>query len=214
MSGLDDLISESNRWAEAERRSQGVTDNGIGDAIKKYYTRYFPAGLVAIVTAGTVGAMMLDDSSLGGWPSYIVGGFLLASLGSLIGGALYNAKKVQPMVKPGRIGVLLSLNDEEQKQVRRQILGKEPVDARHVAVIRAAAVQTRKVLATQIMTLTPMLPLAFIPQALRFTSPLWLWSLMALAAVLALAAGMLVVWEFRQAGKLLTSTVGEPSDRT
>lgn len=55
MSGLDDLISESNdRWAEAERRAKGVADHGLGEALKRYYTLYFPVGLVVLVGLGTL----------------------------------------------------------------------------------------------------------------------------------------------------------------
>lgn len=42
MTGLGDLTSESNeRWAEAERRAQGIADCGLGEAVMKYYTIYF-----------------------------------------------------------------------------------------------------------------------------------------------------------------------------
>lgn len=49
MSGIDDLMAESNdRWAHAIRRAQGIEDNGLGDAVKTYFTRYFPAGLFLV----------------------------------------------------------------------------------------------------------------------------------------------------------------------
>jgi hypothetical protein len=44
MNGIDDLMAQSNdRWADAMRRAQGVEDNSLSEAVKTYYTRYFPA---------------------------------------------------------------------------------------------------------------------------------------------------------------------------
>ncbi|WP_181038499.1 hypothetical protein [Arthrobacter sp. ZGTC131] len=168
MSGMDDLMAESNdRWADAMRRAQGIEDNGLGEAVKTYYTRYFPAGLFILVAAGTMGGILAFRATLAEWASFLMFGFLLAVLGILIGGLVYNAKKVVPAANLGKIDVLLSLESEEQKQVRRQIAGKAPIDPEHLEVTRAAAVQLRKGLATQ-MLLQPMFPLVFIPQAINF----------------------------------------------
>ncbi|WP_235423704.1 hypothetical protein [Pseudarthrobacter chlorophenolicus] len=84
-----------------------------------------------------------------------------------IGGLIYNAKKVVPAVQSGRIDVLLSLESDERKRIRRQITGKAPLDIEHLPVVRAAAVQLRKNVATQLLV-QPMIPLIFIPQAVNF----------------------------------------------
>ena len=47
------------------------------------------------------------------WPTFLTFGFLLGFLGALVGGLVYNAKKVVPAAKLGRIDVLLSLENEE-----------------------------------------------------------------------------------------------------
>lgn len=103
--------------------------------------------------------------------------------------------------------MLLSLQSSEQKQVRRQIVGKAPVDLKHLAVTRAAAVQVRKGLATQLL-LQPLLPLVFSAQAVAFA----LRGENVVAALMAMAVGGLVVAigsvvrDFRRAGRFLTQT--------
>ncbi|WP_248761634.1 hypothetical protein [Pseudarthrobacter sp. SSS035] len=103
--------------------------------------------------------------------------------------------------------MLLSLESEEQKQVRRQIAGKAPIDSEHLSVTRAAAVQLRKGLATQLV-LAPFYPLIFIPQAVNFallgdTLSTWLMALGVGAIVIAIG---LLVRDFRRAGRFLTHT--------
>lgn len=141
MSGIDDLMAEANdRWADARRRAQGGEDNGLGEAVKTYYTRYFPAGFFILVAAGTIGAILAFPGTPERLPTFLSLGFLLGFLGALIGGLVYNAKRVAPAAKLGRIDVLLSLENEEKKHVRRQIAGKGPIDPEHLSVTRAAAV--------------------------------------------------------------------------
>jgi len=167
MSGIDDLMAESNdRWAHAIRRAQGIEDNGLGEAVKTYFTRYFPAGLFLVAVGTAVGILGLRGT-LSDWLTFLAFGFLVAVLGVVVGGLVYNAKKVVPAAKSGKVNVLLSLESEEQKQVRRQIAGKAPIDSEHLSVTRAAAVQLRKGLATQLV-LAPFFPLIFIPQAVNF----------------------------------------------
>ncbi|KQN86612.1 hypothetical protein [Arthrobacter sp. Leaf69] len=114
-----------------------------------------------------------------------------------------NANKIAPAAEMGRIDVLLSLDDEERKDIRRQILGKTPVDPDHIVVSRAAAVQLRKNLATQLILL-PVLPLIFIPQVIRGAGFLsWLMA----AGVAILVIGLMhVVRDFQRAGRFLDRT--------
>lgn len=204
MSGIDGLIPRSDdRWSTAARRGQGVADLGLGGALKTYYTLYFPAGVIILVTAGTVAGMLAVGGGPADWPSYSVFGFFLAVLGAAIGGLIYNAKKIAPAAEAGRIDVLLSLEDEERKDIRRQILGKTPVDPDHLDVSRAAAVQLRKNLATQLIW-TSVMPLIFIPQVIRgagFIS----WLMAAGVAVLVIGL-MYVVRDFHRAGMFLDRT--------
>lgn len=86
MSGIDDLMANSNdRWVQAVRRSQGIADNGLGEALKTYYTRYFPAGFVILAATGTIGGILAFGAS--DWQNILVFGFFLAMLGVVIGGA-------------------------------------------------------------------------------------------------------------------------------
>jgi hypothetical protein len=208
MSGIVDLMAESNdRWADAMRRAQGVEDNGLGEAVKTYYTRYFPAGFLILVAAGTIGGTLAFPGTTERWPTFLAFGFLLGFLGALIGGLVYNAKKVVPAAKLGRIDVLLSLENEEKKQVRRQITGKAPIDPEHLSVTRAAAVQARKGLATQLL-LAPWYPLVFIPQAMNLAfrgDSLFAW-LMAIGVGVIVAGVGFLVRDFRRAGRFLTHT--------
>ncbi|MBT2512418.1 hypothetical protein [Arthrobacter sp. ISL-30] len=208
MSGIDDLMAESNdRWADAMRRAQGVEDNGLGEAVKTYYTRYFPAGFLILVATGTIGGTLAFPGTPERWPTFLTFGFLLGFLGALIVGLVYNSKKVVPAAKLGRINVLLSLENEEKKQVRRQIAGKAPIDPEHLSVTRAAAVQLRKGLATQLL-LAPLYPLIFIPQVMNLAlrgDSLFAW-LMAIGVGVVVAGVGLLARDFRRAGRFLTST--------
>lgn len=213
MSGIDDLMANSNdRWVQAVRRSQGIADNGLGEALKTYYTRYFPAGFVILAATGTIGGILAFGAS--DWQNILVFGFFLAMLGVVIGGLTYNAKKVVPAAKTGRVGVLLSLESEERKHVRRQIAGKATIEPKHLPVTRAAAVQMRKGLATQLL-LAPMFPILFIPQAVRFAirneSPFdWL---MAVAVAGLVIVIVLLIRDFRRTGRFLAHTAEQASPR-
>lgn len=209
MSGIDDLMAESkDRWDHAARRAQGLADNGLGEAVKTYYTRYFPGGVVVLLVVGTLGGMLALGGALMEWASFLVFGFFLAVLGVLIGGLVYNAKKVVPAARTGRVDVLLSLESEERKQVRRQIAGKAAIDPEHLVVTRGAAVQLRKGLATQLLLLAPMFPLLFIPQAVGFALrgdivAAWV---MAVGVVATGIGVVLFVRDFRRAGRFLAGT--------
>jgi hypothetical protein len=204
MNEIDDLMPKSNDgWAKATRRARGVADRGLGGALKTYYTRYFPAGMIILVAAGTVGGILAFGGGPGDWPSFLVFGCFLAVLGVAIGGFVYNAKKIVPAADLGKIDVLLSLEDKERKDIRRQVLGKAPIDPDHLVVSRAAAVQLRKNLATQLIWMS-VYPFVFIPQVIRGDG-LSSW-LMAAGAAVIVTGMMFSVRDFRWAGGFLTRT--------
>jgi hypothetical protein len=99
--------------------------------------------------------------------------------------------------------VLVSLTADEQKQVRRQFLGKAALADDRVAVTRAAAVQHRNNLATQLVLL-PMLPLVFLPEAIPGSSEIW-W-LMAIGVGAYGVGAVMQAGEFRQVGRFLEQT--------
>ncbi len=211
MSGLDDLMGQSNdRCASAAREAQGIADNGMGGALKTYFVLYFPVGLVVLIAVGTLGGILSFGGGAEQWPSNLWFGCFLAAVGALVGGLVYSAKKIAPAAELGRIDLLISLENQERKRVRRQILGRASLEPEHLAVTRGAAVQVRKGLATQLL-LAPFFPLAFIPQAVPGHSPFW-WVMAILIAAQA-GAGVLLVRDFRKAGRFLTRTAG-PTVRT
>ncbi|WP_026556196.1 hypothetical protein [Arthrobacter sp. 35W] len=208
MSGIDGLMAEPrDRWVKAAGRAQGLADNGLSVAVKTYYTRYFPAGLAILLAVGTAGGILAFGGGSADWASYLMFGVALAGLGVFVGGLVYNAKKVAPAAQVGRVAVVLSLQDEEQKRIRRQIIGTEPFDSDHREVSRGAAVQLRKSIATQLI-LAPALPLLFIPQAVGFFTRgddlmAWLMAICVVALVIGIA---LLVRDFQRSGRFLERT--------
>lgn len=210
MSGIDDLLAESHdRWAKAMKRAQGIEDIGLGPAVKNYYTRYLPAGLAVLIVAGTVVGVLVFGAAPSGWASLLVFGIAFAAFGGLIGGLVYNAKKVAPAVRFGKLDVMFSLESGEQKHVRRQIAGKAAVDREHLPVIRAAAVQQRKGLATQLLIM-PFYPLLFTFQAANSAEPGDpFWWIMIVGAVGLIVAALFVARDFRRTGRFLAHTSEE-----
>jgi hypothetical protein len=207
MSGMDDLLAEANdRWARAVSNATNVKDLGLGEAVKTYYIRYFPAGALVLIAAGTALGPTVFGSAGSSWSLNLALGLLLATVGTLVGGLIYNAKKVSPAALTYRSDVLLPLESRERKHVTRQIAGKTAIDKEHLPVARAGAVQQRKSLARQLI-LAPAYVFLFTAQSINWAGqeePLaWI--------MLILVAGWLVsiaflVREFRRSGRFLTST--------
>lgn len=210
MSGIDDLLAESNdRWSRAKRNAQDVEDLGMGKAIKTYYIRYFPAGVLVLTAAGTVVGLLIFGGTPSGWVSYLFFGFVLAAFGSLIGGLIYDAKKVAPLARLPRVDVLFPLEGEERKQINRQIAGKSPIDGEHVSVARAGAVQQRKGMARLLLMLPSNLFL--------FTSLAANWAgredpfvwVMLIAVALSIVGVVFLMRDFRRTTRFLTTTSEE-----
>ncbi|GAA1345022.1 hypothetical protein [Arthrobacter roseus] len=211
MSGIEDLMAESNdRWGKATRLAQGIADNGLGTAMKVYYLLYFPIGIVVLIPLGaTAGALAFGHS----WMNLqnLRFGMIIAAVGVLVVGLIYNAKKVAPAANIGSVSVLMPLESHEQKQVRRQISGKSPVEAKHLEVTHGVAVQQRKNAATQLVIISS-LQLAFIAQALPESSSIW-W-LMAYLVFFNFVAIAVLMHEFRQPGRFLVNTADQASEQS
>lgn len=213
MGGIEDLMAESNqRWAQAAKRAQGLADHGLGEAVKTYYTRFWPGGVIVLVVIGSVVAALAFRGSLDNdWPSYLPFGLMLAGLGTMIGGLIFNSKKVVPAADYGKVDVTLSLTGEERKHVRRQIAGKATVVPEHLTVTRGAAVQMRKALATQLLIM-PFYPLVFIPQALNSAGRDDPFAWVFLGAALLLMVGIVfLVRDFGRCGRFLARTAEQAS---
>ncbi|WP_285242840.1 hypothetical protein [Pseudarthrobacter sp. fls2-241-R2A-127] len=117
MSGLDDLLAESeDRWAKAERRSQGVADKGLGKAVRTYFTLYFPAGMVLLFIIGAVLGMLLFRGEFASARWYVFAGTMLAVIGTIASGITYNSKVIASSVAMGSMNVTMSLHTAEQKR--------------------------------------------------------------------------------------------------
>jgi hypothetical protein len=201
VAGAGKSEEKPSRWVTAERWAAGTRDNGIGEAVRIYYTRYFPALALLLLAAGTIGSYLLFEDELASWIDHVRTGTLLTATGSLIGGFVYNAKRLKPSVNLGRADTMVALNKADQAWVRRQIAGKEPPDQEHLAVVRAAAVQMRKQTATALLIMPSYLYL------LAIASEAGLW---AVGGVLLLAGMFLTVRDFRRQGRFLAETDSFP----
>lgn len=139
------------RWTKAASRAQGLTDLGIGGAVRRYFLVHFPLRVLAGLVVGFALAALWPDVAEGFLRSGLYLGSLPGGLGVFVVGWVYGSKKVSSMVRDHPIGVTLGLTAEEVKHVRRQVLGKEPIDVNHISVLRGAAVQIRAGLAKQLL---------------------------------------------------------------
>jgi hypothetical protein len=210
MGGLDDLLAESDdRWAKAERRAVGVADKGLGQTVKRYFTTYFFAGMLLLLAVGAGLGLLLFQGEWATTRSYLLAGTMLAYVGAIIGGIVYNAKAVGPAVEMGRTNVLLSLEPDEQKQLRREILGKVPATSNHLTVKRAAAIQARKGLATQLVLIIPIVELQFLVQLLNSSNSIWWWLSVLIGTIVTVVIAV-PVSQFRTLGRFLADTQQMP----
>jgi hypothetical protein len=210
MGGLDDLLAGSDdRWAIAERRAVGVADKGLAQTVKRYFTTYFFAGMVLLLAVGAGLGLLLFQGEWATTRSYLLAGTMLAYVGAIIGGIIYNAKAVGPAVEMGRINVLLSLEPDEQKQLRREILGQVPATSNHLAVKRAAAIQARKGLATQLVFIIPIVELQFPVQLLNSSNSTWWWLSVLIGTTVTVVIAV-PVSQFRTLGRFLADTQQMP----
>lgn len=203
MSGLDDLMADSDdRWAKAERYARGYADHGMGEALRIYYTRYFPLGVA--VYAGVlilVGPLIFREKPTD-WQLIAQGGVSSFALLAAVAGLVYNAKRLRPQVSlASDLAIVFPLDKQEQKYVKRVVNGKEPVpeDPAHLLVARSVAVQTRKNLATQLL-IFPVYSYCLV-YLLGDLYVFWV-----ILTILFAVAVILLIREFRRTGHFLTST--------
>ena len=100
--------------------------------------------MLVLEAAGTGVGLLIVGGTQSDRASYLVFGFALAAVGTIIGGLIYNAKEVASAARLPRGDVLYPLESEERKQINRRIAGKSPIDREHLSVTRAGAAQQRK----------------------------------------------------------------------
>jgi len=198
------------RWARAAARAEGLTDLGIGDAVRRYYVVYLPVIVLVAIGSTFVFASLWPPAPGSLLVAAVASGLMMGGLASSIAGLVYASKKIGPKVQPRRIGVTVGLTADEAKRVRRQIFGRDPVED-DLRVLRAAAVQTREGLGRQLV-ISPPLMLLFLGQAMSrgVTSPL---DVIMLAALLGMMVAMaFVVREFHQTGAFIATTATPAAD--
>ncbi|MBG6179689.1 hypothetical protein IWX62_000879 [Arthrobacter sp. CAN_A1] len=152
------------RWTNATARAEGVTDLGIGGAVRRYFLTVFPLTVAISFGVGLALAAIWPEVREGFLLSGVYLGLVLGEFGIFIAGLVYGTKKVGPLVQPRRTGVTVGLASGEAKHVQRQVLGREPTYHEQLPVLRAAAVQLREGLARQLLTM-PGLLILFCGQA-------------------------------------------------
>lgn len=156
--------------------SRGFADDGMGEALGVYYTRYFPVGALIIVAHVVVVSPLLFPDEPNRWKVTAQLGFFVFALCALVGGLIYNATRLKPRVELGsNLAIVLPLEKEEQKYLRRVINGQEPVPDKHLTVARAVAVQTRKGTATSLLVA----PMYSYPIGAAFGQLTWFWIILA-----------------------------------
>lgn len=209
MSGVDRPLAEANqRWLRAADRARDVEDLGLGPAVKVYYTRFFPV-LAFVCLALGAGVGLLTGE--GGPPDLLLVlsmGCAFAMLGALVGGLVYNSKRIAPAVQLSSVDVLYVLTDAERKHINRQIAGRAALDHVHLPVVRAGAIQLRKGLATQLVVM-PAYAFLIVGQtaslAIREDLP-WLPGAM---LVVGGALAALLVRDFKRTGRMVALTAGK-----
>ena len=203
MAGLDDLMAGSTeRWSRAGRYARWFADNGIGEALRVYYTRYFPAGIILYAAVLALVGVLVSGGGPVEWLLVIQLGISIGGLLGIIAGLIYNTKRLKPRVEVGKnLSITFPLERDEQKYVKRVINGKEPApeDPVRLTVARAFAVQTRKNTATFLL-IAP-LYICLVADGLTGMPIFWI----IVAAVFAVGI-TLMVKEFRRAGRFLTIT--------
>ena len=204
MAGTGKSEDPPSRWVTAERWAAGTRDNGMGEAVRIYFTRYFPAGALLLLALGAGLSYLLFRDGAVSWLEHLKIGVFLLVTGCMIGGFVYNAKRLKPRVDLGRADVMIALSKGDQTSVRRQIAGKEPPDLEHLAVVRAAAVQMRKQTGTFLLIM---------PSYLFLVASQNLWWMAAGTGLIMLTGMYLIVRDFRRQGRFLRRTESFSLDR-
>ncbi len=201
MAGPEDMVAEPrDRWAKAEQHSHGVTDNGLGSALRRYYTHYFPIGALIILGLTITGGYLLAGDGPIHWQRTLSLAAILAGFASIIGSTIYERDHLTPSVHLGSSNDLLSLLEKDgSKELIRVINGKAPIDAGHLTVARAVAIQQRKKTASTLLGAP-----AFLPILSLIGTPLGWFSVALMAALLIVT--MRFIRNFRRQGRFLATT--------
>lgn len=190
-------------WAKAAQLAEGVEDLGVGAAVLRYFTRWWPAVAIVSFGAGFFGIRLLNGGSADPLPA-IQSGFLVSSLATMVSGYVYWWRTIRPLVQPQRMPISPWLETSDAKWVVDQILGRRPVMPEHLPVLRGVAAQFRIGTSLTLSTTASSLFLAA-AFAVGFPGPVMrtIWALLFLVN-----AGLLAhtIRMFRNSGRFLHST--------
>lgn len=148
MTTTDNEPAGAERWAAAARLADGQRDDGL----LRRRTRVFVwVGALVLVSwaVGVVLALVLPSTivstNASGDDAQLVVQLVLLLLGLVVGivGFVWAYRSGHYITRWRSVSSPLSR--AEQRSVRRQIAGKEPLDDEHAAIVAAAAVQYRRV---------------------------------------------------------------------
>lgn len=193
------------RWAKVTRITEGITDHGIGKAVRAYFLLYLPVGVILLTSIGFLLSVLIFGDIGEQWSMHLAMGLLLTSMSTGVGGFIYARKRVNPQVRPQRSGALIWLDKAEKKSVQKQIYGRIPPVPEHLTVARGAAVQIRQSLALFLLV-GPAYPFLALAQLLNtpegFLTLTWI-----LLLGLYLALYFMAAWQFHQTGRFLKRNV-------
>ena len=195
------------RWAKTERAVIGVTDEGTGQAVWKFYRIYLPVGVAVLLAAGFVVGLWIYGNDPDERVAQLGVGLSFAAMGALVGSMVYSAKRVTPLVRPKHAGGLIWLEKPERKALMDQIEGKKPTIPGQVPVLRGAAALVRKGLAPTLL-MFPGFMLLYVSQLLTTFRDGWTWFQWLWCALIPFMAALFVVTlrQFRRAGDFLART--------
>lgn len=190
-------------WAKATQLAEGVEDHGVGSALRRYFTRWWPVVALVSFGGGFFSIRLLEDGSAGPLVA-IQSGFLVAALASMISGYVYWWRRIRPLVQPQRMPITSWLGTSDAKWVLDQILGRRPVMPEHLPVLRGAAAQLRAGMSLTLSTTVSSLFMAA-AFAVGFPGPVMrtIWAVLFLVNACLLAYS---VRRFRSAGRFLDAT--------
>lgn len=196
--------ARSAAWAKTERLATGITDHGIGGAVRKYFLIYFPLGAVVLVGLLFLAFNLIFGSDRDAWGDYLTYALMVAGVAAMIGGMVYGFKRVKPLVQPERAAALVWLEKSERKSIQNQILGRTPPSPGDLAVARGAAVQIRQGAAQGLLTM-PGYFLLFGPQLVNTSGGL-ITVLLGVCMLGFAVATIMTIQQFRATGRFLKNT--------
>jgi hypothetical protein len=194
----DDDIAKERRWAKARQRAEGLTEEKL-KRLRPVFRVYLPAVMVLVLAVSfLIGTLFVEEPSWSPswWQGVLSMAFSLTAAAGVIGGIIYVWRK--KFFVNQWDSVAMPLEKEEQRRIKDQIRGREPVSEEELSIVRGAAIQVRQSYAS--FALIQVWVLFLILAQLINGRLMVIWILLGLVmAILYVYAAR----EFRQAGRFL-----------